>query len=169
MSSVFRPLKPSRARTAVSLLLVAAALGAGIWALVPARAQEAAATLWITGLRIDGTRARALIRLTNTGKAGIDVHSVHYTVQATNAGEPLSAVAAGPSGAFLGSGDTLDLDLGAIVTAYRKSLGVPGFSGPVRFVAFADSAGQPFGPDVIQVSAVQTEGTLRYEPLVEWR
>lgn len=153
------------------MLVVAAlaAIGAGVAALRPARAQDAAATLWITGLRIDGARARALVRLTNTATAGLDVHAVHYTVQATIGGEPLSAVAAGASGAFLGPGETLDLDLGLIVTQYRKSLGVPAFSGPVRFVAFAYSPGKPFGPDVIQVSAVQTEGTTRYEPLVEWR
>lgn len=163
---------PTPPRPRARALLVAAALlavGVGVWALRPARAQEAVKTLWITGLRIDGARARALVRLTNTGSSGLDVHAVHYTVQATNGGEPLSAVAAGPTGAFLGAGDTLDLDLGAIVTAYRKSLGVPGFSGPVRFVAFADSPGRPFGPDAIQVSAVQTAGTTRWEPLVEWR
>lgn len=164
------PPRSSRRRVAaIAALLALAAAAAGTWALRPARAQEAARTLWITGLRIDGTKSRALVRLTNAGTTGADVFAVHYTVQAVNAGEPLSTVAAGPTGAYLGRGDTLDLDLGAIVAAYRKSLGVPGFAGPVRFVAFADAGGRPFGPDVIQVSAVQTEGTARWEPPVEWR
>jgi hypothetical protein len=137
--------------------------------LLPARAQEAQKTLWVTGLKIDGKKARSVVRLVNTSEDGQDLFAVHYTVQAADAGEPLSLVAAGPTGAILGRGRTLELDLGDIVTKYRASLGFGPFSGQVRFVAYADASGRPFGPDVVQVSAVQTERAAAYEPLIEWR
>jgi lipid-binding SYLF domain-containing protein len=148
-------------------LVLAGSVGAAV--LRSADAQETHATLWVTGLRIDGAKARAVVRLTNTSNDGHDLFAVHYTIQAGNAGEPLSQLAAGPTGAVLGKGRTLDLDLGDIVTKYRASLGIGPYAGFVRLVAYADSSGRPFGRDVVQVSATQSERNVVYEPSIEWR
>jgi len=134
-----------------------------------ADAQEVRASLWVTGLEIDGTKARAIVRLTNTSEDGRDLFAVHYTIQAGNAGEPLSRLAAGPTGAVLGKGRTLELDVGDIVTKYRASLGISPYAGSVRFVAYADSSGRAFGPDVVHVSALQTRRAATWEPSIEWR
>jgi hypothetical protein len=157
------------------LLACAAAVlvGAGAALLrgpAPARAQEAAATVYVSGLRVDGTRARAVVRLTNASPNLADVFALHYTIQAGHAGEPLSLPGAGFSGAPLAAGKTLEIDLGEVVTAYRASFGLTPYRGTVRFVAWAeDGAYSAFGPETVHVTAVMSEGKARFEPLVEWR
>lgn len=162
--------------TSRAFLLAAAAafLGGAGTALLPgtrpAGAQEAAATVYVTGIRIDGTRANAVVRLTNTSPNLADVFAVHYTIQAGHAAEPLSLPGAGAGGAPLAAGKTLEVDVGAVVTAYRRSFGLGPYRGTVRFVAWAeDGAYLPFGPQTVHATAVMREGKARFEPLVEWR
>lgn len=155
------------------LVGLCAALGATAISLarVPrqAAAQEQTRTLYVTGLHIGG-KTRAVVRLTNTSPNAADAFALHYTVQAANAGESLSLPGAGVSGAPIYNGHTLELDLGAIVNAYRASRDAGPFTGPVRLVAFADDGAYlPFGPETVHVTAVQTEGAARFEPLVQWR
>lgn len=158
-------------RLALALLLVLGAAAAAVVAARPAaRAQEAPWTLYVSGLRIGG-KSRAVVRVRNTSGRSLDFYALHYTVRDVD-GVALSRVGAGPSGAALRAGHTLDLDLGEIVDRYRAEFGVGPFSGPVQFVAYSEdgpAATRPFGPDVVQVEAVQTEGRATYTAVVEWR
>ena len=153
---------------AAAALLVVATAGAALTVRALGDA-PAPSTVWITGMRIDGNKTTARVRITNVSGDATNFFSVHYTVQAPGGGEPLSRLAAGPDGATLLNGRTVELDLGEIVTAYRASFGAPAYRGPVRLVAYATSTGVPFGPDTVQVTAVQKEGAAMFDPLVEWR
>lgn len=152
--------------------VVALVVGSLAAALLPgctrSEAQEENAALFISGMRIGGG-SRAVVRLRNVAP-GSTVYFVHYTIRATDAGQPLSLPAAGPQGAPLIAGDTLELDLGGIVNAYRRSLGAGSYSGTVQFVAFAEGGGgHPFGPETVAVDATQAEGSARFQANVAWR
>jgi len=124
-------------------------------------------TLYISGLDI-GPKKQVIVRLRNTSTHASDVLSVHYTVRDPSAGVPLSQPGAG-NGAQLRPGDTLELDLGAIVNAFRAEREVSGWNGPVHFVAFGTGGNfGDFGPETVQVEAVQTVGRARFTAAVEW-
>lgn len=157
------PLRPLLALALALLALLGSA------ACSPGEAQEAPATLYVSGMRIGG-RSRAVVRLRNCAPSSSGLFYVHYTVRATEAGQALSLPAAGPQGAALIAGRTLELDLGAIVNAYRKSLGVGPYEGTVQFVAYGEGGtNADFGPDTVHVDASQAEGAARFQAAVEWR
>jgi hypothetical protein len=71
------------------------------------------------------------------------------------------------------------IDVGARVAAFRASQGVGPYRGPVQVVIRGTSCAdtetcpegfvpQPFGPDVIQVDARQTEGSATYDAAWTW-
>src|SRR5262245_15348330 len=97
---------PRASLSVVATALLAAAAAAALVVRLPgggdAGAQERAATVAITGLRINGTKTpRAIVRIRNC--TTFETYAVHYTVQADN-GAPLSLPAAGPAGATLFAG-----------------------------------------------------------------
>lgn len=152
---------------ALAALAALPALLAG--ACAPSEAQESPAILFVSGMRVGGT-SQAIVRLRNVAPASSVRFFVHYTIQGTTSGTPLSLPGGGPTGASLLAGRTLELDLGEIVDAYRKSLGYGPFVGPVQFVAFGEGGtGADFGADTIVVDAAQTEGAARFQAAVEWR
>ena len=160
-----RPLFLAAVATLTVTALTILALRAGT-----ATAQDPTRILYVSGLEIDGSRPTAIVRLTNGSDHASDTMSVHYTIRGPAAGAPMSLPGAGPIGASLRPGRTLELDLGAIVTAYRKSLGLGPYTGPVQFVASAEGGiFRKFGPDVVAVDATQISGRARYQALVEWR
>ena len=157
----------------VALLLILSAL-LSVGAAVGLRARQAAAqeevwTLYVSGMSVGG-KSRALLRLTNVApEGGGDLYFVHYTVRATN-GAHISRLGAGPVGAQLLPGQTLELDLGLIVDQYRASLGMSGFVGPVQLVAFGEGgATDVFSPRTVKVEAVQQEGQAQFPAVVKWR
>jgi len=122
-------------------------------------------TLYISGLEI-GRGRKAIVRLRNTSTHLSDVLTVNYTVRDPSIGHPLSQIGIG---AQLLAGQTLELDLGAIVNAYRASLEVSGWDGPVQFVAFGDGGHfGDFGPETVQVEALQTVKRATFAAHVEW-
>lgn len=151
------------------LLALAAAVAAVV--LVPSSEPARAAgtaTLHVTGLDI-GKGERALVRLHNAGKSSF---VVSYTVFAhdTLNDNPvaLSALGAG-DGARIFAGDTLELDLGPIVDAYRAQQEVGPWDAAIRFVAFGTSAGdERFGPETIVAEALQVRGRAAFPAVVTW-
>ena len=147
--------------------LALAAFAAAATRFVPVRG-AAPMLLYVSGMRIDGVKPVAHVRLTNTSTAPSDVYSVHYTIRETGAGIPISDPGAG-LGAQLLPGRTLDLDLGAIVTQYRAARGAGPYSGTVQFVAFAEGGlAHDFGPQVIHVECTQSEGAALYDGVAQW-
>lgn len=150
-----------------AVLALAAAAAIAVRQAGPARG-AGPGTLWISGMRIDGTKPAARVRLTNVSASPSDVYSVHYTIRETGAGIPISEPAAG-LGAQLLPGHALDLDLGAIVTQYRAAHGAGPYGGTVQFVAFAEGGlAHDFGPEVIHVECTQIEGSAIFEGVVQW-
>ena len=122
-------------------------------------------TLYISGLDI-GPGRKAIVRLHNTSTHASDVFSVNYTVRDPSIGHPLSQLGIG---AQLRPGDTLELDLGAIVDAYRATLEVSGWDGPVQFVAFGEGGNfAEFNAETVQVEALQTIKRAKFAAHVEW-
>lgn len=163
----------SAVRVAAAALLACAAAAAGAsFAARRADAQEQSGypgTVYVSGLRIDGKKSRVIVRFTNTSPNLADTYKVHYTVEAPD-GNPLTLLGAGIDGAPLVGRRSLELDLGAIVADYRRSVGVGPYAGPVRLVVSGEpGAYTMFGPETVHVAVVQTEGAARFEPLVEWR
>lgn len=150
-------------------LLAAVATAAALWFARPAPVRAAeTATLHVTGLDV-GPRERAVVRLYNSSRQAF---AVHYTVFALDtlyeSPVALSLPGAGV-GAQLLPGDTLELDLGEIVTAYRAQQGASAWDAPIRFVAFGTTSGaERFGPETILAEALQTEGGATYRPAVTW-
>ncbi len=158
-----------------TLLLIALAVAAGAAALFATRAAPAralgTATLHVTGLDV-GKGRRAIVRLYNTSTHASDVFAVHYTIYALDTlnGNPvaLSRPGAG-NGAQLIPGDTLELDLGAIVAAYRAERELGAWDAPIRFVAFGAGGNfERFGPETIAATALQTDGKATFAPAVTW-
>src|SRR5262249_51050366 len=82
-------------RPIVRVVAAAVALGGALaWSLRPVRAQGSN-VLYVSGMRIDGAKPVAKVRLTNTSPNAADVFSVHYTVRDTSAGIALSEAGAG--------------------------------------------------------------------------
>lgn len=165
-------------RATTSPLLFAILLGAGAVAggaaflagTHDAGAQEVTPLLYISGMRIDGEKPVAIVRLTNVSENSSDIMSFHYTIRGPDSGAPMSTPGAGSTGVALRPGRTVELDLGKIATGYRRSLGLGPYKGPVQFVATA-SGGlvRKFGKDTVQVDAQQTQGSAKYQVNVEWR
>ena len=162
-------------RLAHALLIVAAGTAAAATAFtVPAvgrlfGVEQARAdsndTLYISGLDI-GRGRKAIVRLRNTSTHLSDVLTVNYTVRDPSRGHPLSKIGIG---AQLRPGDTLELDLGAIGDAHRASLEISGWDGPVQLVAFGDGGHfGDFGPETVQVEAIQTIKRAKFAANVEW-
>jgi hypothetical protein len=154
----------------LTALVAAAAASAAVVMTRPGDARATGtATLHVTGLDI-GKGEKAVIRLHNTTSSS---YLVHYTVFAhdTLNGNPvaLSALGAG-DGARLFGGDTLELDLGPIVTAYRAEQEAGEWDAPLRFVAFGSDglSGERFGPETIVAEALQTRGKATYRADVTW-
>lgn len=157
----------------VLLAVLAAATAAAALVAVRSEPAEAAgiATLHVTGLDI-GKKESAIVRLHNTSTHASDVFSVHYTVFAhdTLFDNPvaLSLPGAG-NGAQLRAGDTLELDLGEIVAAYRARQGAGTWDAPIRFVAFGTGGNfERFGPETIVAEALQTRRGATYQANVHW-
>jgi hypothetical protein len=135
-----------------------------------AEAQDAGASLIVSGMRIDGARAKARIRLRNTSPNVGDVMFLRYTVRGPDAGAPLSLPGAGDVGLPLPAGQVVEIDLDAAVQSYRRSLGLGPYAGPVQFVSFGyGGVTRSFGPDTVVVDAQQTEGKAVFDAVVEWR
>ena len=159
-------------RNAIVLMLLAAAAAAGALVVVrpDAARAEGTATLHVTGLDI-GRGESAIVRLHNTSTHS-DSFSVHYTVYAhdTLFDNPvaLSLPGAG-NGAILRAGDTIELDLGEIVAAYRLQQGAGAWDAPLRFVAFGTGGNtERFGPETIVAEALQSRGGATYPANVTW-
>jgi len=158
-----------------TLLLVLAAVLAGTLAVVLTRPGEARAvgiaTLHVEGLDV-GRGQRAIVRLHNTSEHPADVYSVNYTVyaQQTLSDTPVALSQPGAGvGARLAPGQTLELDLGAIVDAYRAQQEVGPWDAPLRLVAFGTGGSfLAFGPGSVQVEALQTDGSATYAAPVRW-
>jgi hypothetical protein len=160
---VRRPTLPLAAALAAVVAVAAAVVPRGA-----TRAQEAASTVYVSGLRV-GPGARAFVRVRNVAPSSSVRFLVRYTVRAASAGQALSEPGAGSGSAVL-VGRTLELELGPIVDAYRRTLDLGPYAGPVQFVAYAETAfGTPFSPQSVVVEADQTEGGSRSEAVVEWR
>lgn len=145
-----------------------AAGGAAAWLASPARAQAVGESLYISGMTI-GPGAKAVVRLYNSSENFGDTIRVHYTVRETASGGAISLPIAG-DGAPVNGGRMLELDLGAIVAARRKELGLKPFRGPVQFVAFGEGGVERhFTRDVIVVEARQTLGKAVFDAPVHWR
>lgn len=159
---------PFRNLPTLRLVAVCAALAtAGLFLLAHrGEAQEETATLYVSGIVI-GKRNTALVRLHNASPSVGDVFTVEYRVRHTDGGQTLYAV---PAGAPLRPGQTLELDLGAIVNDFRAGQELPDFEGPVQFVAFGTGGVfRSFGPDSVVAEALQEQRRARFAPLVEWR
>jgi hypothetical protein len=155
---------------AISAGAAAAAAAAFLAPSPDARAQEVTPLLYISGMRIDGEKPVAILRLTNTSENPSDIMSFQYTIRGPDSGAPMSTPGGGPTGVALRPGRTVELDLGKIATGYRRSLGLGPYTGPVQFVATA-SGGlvRKFGPGTVHVDAQQTHGKAKYQASVEWR
>ena len=151
---------------ATALILAAALLGVLAWT---GRAQDANPyTLYVSGMSIGKSRT-AIVRVTNGSPVRGDAQRIFFTVRNTVNGAPLTLPGAG-DGAQLFPGDTLELDLGRLVAAYRAQTGLPSFEGTVQFVAFGSGGPiHPFGPRYTAVQAIQTERKAVYAANVEWR
>lgn len=170
-------MRAPKSPTLVAILLACCAAGGAVAAGAAflagtrdARAQEVTPLLYISGMRIDGEKPVAIVRLTNTSENSSDIMSFHYTIRGPDSGAPMSTPGAGSTGVALRPGRTVELDLGKIATGYRRSLGLGPYTGPVQFVATA-SGGlvRKFGKDTVQVDAQQTLGSTKYQANVEWR
>ena len=152
--------------TSVAAVALTAPSAGSLFGFGEARAEDES-TLYISGLDI-GPGKKAIVRLRNTSTRAADTLTVHYTVRDPSIGHPLSALGAG-IGARLAAGDTLELDLGEIVDAHRATQEVGGWDGPVQFVAFG-TGGQfgDFGPETVQVEAVQKVKRAQFTLPVEW-
>ena len=149
----------------VALSAIAALVAAS--QVVPARAQSAQ-ILYVSGLRIDGSKPIAKVRLTNTSPNAADAFNVHYTIRETGAGIALSEVGAG-LGAQLLPGHSLELDLGKIVALWRAAHDVGPYKGDVQFIAVAEGGYfREFGPDTIHVAATQVEGRALRDAVEHW-
>jgi hypothetical protein len=154
-------------RTVFALVALAALAVAALWSLRPARAQTPR-LLAISGMRIVRDKPIARVRITNVSPDAADVFFLHYTIRDTSAGIALSEPGAG-DGAQLIPGRAIELDLGKIVTNFRASREVGPYTGTVQFVAFAEGGfTHEFGPEIIHVEAVQTEGAAIYDGVVAW-
>ena len=141
-------------------------MGSYTWALAHAQENHA---LYISGLRI-GKGHEAILRLTNLSQHAEDQYAVNFSVLETSAGRQVNSFTNNTR--FLFRGDTLQLDIAAIVKAHQASLGENGnakFKGPVQVVLSA-TGGQfaAFGPGVIAVQAFTKEGQARYQTSIRW-
>lgn len=154
------------------LLITAAAAGgaAGVGAALltrPARAQSVTDSLFISGMSI-GPGRKAVVRIYNSSENFGDTVRVHYTIRETFSGGAISLPIAG-DGAPVNGGRMLELDLGKIVAARRKQLGLGPFVGPVQFVAFGEGGVERhFTRDVIVVEARQSIGQATFDAPVQW-
>jgi hypothetical protein len=150
-----------------SALVLAALAGALAWFLGPARG--ATETLvYVSGLKVEGEKPVCFVRLTNTSPNAADIFLVHYTIRETSRGIAISEPGAG-IGAQLVPGKSLTIDLGKVVTAYRRAHEVGPYTGTVQFVAFAEGgAFRTFSPDTIHVESTQIEGASTRDGVVQW-
>ena len=150
-----------------SALVLALGAGALAWFLGPAHGATET-LLYVSGLKIEGDKPVAFVRLTNTSPNAADIFLVHYTIRETSKGISISEPGAG-IGAQLVPGRTLTLDLGKVVTAYRRAHEVGPYTGTVQFVAFAEGgAFRTFSPDTIHVETSQIEGGATRDAVAQW-
>ncbi len=153
-------------RLRLPLCLALAAVAGLVTLTLHGQAQEETATLYVSGLTV-GKKQTALVRIHNASPSAADIISVEYRIRHTDAGQTLFLA---PAGAPVRSGETLELDLGAIVNAHRASIDLGEFEGPVQFVAFGTGGVfRSFGPETMVVEAQQKEGRATFAPVVEWR
>jgi hypothetical protein len=164
-------------RALVLASVAAAALGAAVAVGVrPAGAVGGPSVLYVSGLHVDGASPTALITLTNTSSASADFYSLTYSVFHADghAAAPPTEVALP-----LLRGRSVTIDIATRIAAYRASQGVSPFVGPIQVVIRGTSCAdtgtcpegvvpQPFGPEVIQVDARQTEGSVTYDASWTW-
>jgi hypothetical protein len=155
-------------RFCLAALAVLTLVGVLVATLRPVRA-DAAQALYISGLRVAAKQRVSIVRLTNASPDAPDVFYVHYTIKDAATGLPVSRPGAG-DGAELRPGRTLELDLGAIITQYRLSLGVEStYSNPVQFTAYGEGGYfHSFGSGVIHVEVEQHEGAAIHDGAVQW-
>lgn len=156
-----------RVRLLPAALALAASAGALAWFLGPARGATES-LVYVSGMKIEGDKPVAFVRLTNTSPNAADIFLVHYEIHETSRGILLSAPGAG-IGAQLVPGHTLTIDLGKVVTAYRKAHEVGPYTGTVHFQAVAEGgAFRTFSPDTIHVESTQIEGAATRDAVVQW-
>jgi hypothetical protein len=164
-------------RTLVAAILFLTLAASAMWTLRPARAAATPSTAYISGLHIDGSKSVATIRITNTSKRPADFYTISYAIFHAdgNRAAPSNEIAT-----TLLSGKSLTLDVGPIVDGWRRQQEALPFKGPVQVVIFGISCADtgtcplnavpdPFGPEVVHIEAVQTEGAAVYDAVVQWR
>jgi hypothetical protein len=166
-------------RLYVAAAIAAAAAGAAAARLGTStvRADTLPAVLYVSGLHIDGSNATTFVDLSNRSQSPDDYYalSVQFLhADGHRAADPLDLATP------LTAGQSVTINVGGIVSAYRASHDIAPFKGPVQLVIYGSTCvdlgtcgsgatPRPFGPDVIHVAAVQTEGTVTYDGVVQWR
>lgn len=164
-------------RTVLFATIAAAALGSAVaFTVRPARALPGPSVLYVSGMHVDGDKPGATVTLTNTSTASVDFYTI--TVALLHA----DGRAAAPPAEFrdpLIRRHSLEIDVGSLVAAYRRTQQVSPFKGPIQVIVRGTSCTdtatcpvgvepQPFGPGVIQVDARQTEGSVSYDAVWSW-
>ncbi len=158
----------TKVRFLIALVVVAvAAVTAGL--LAPAARAQGQLSLFVSGLRLNGSKPVALLRVRNVSPNAGDTYRFHYTVYSGSGLYPQSQVDAGP-GVPVDPGQTVEFDLAAIVTQYRAARELGPYRGPIQVIARGEGGfTRPFDPSTFQVEALQVEGRARFPAVVEWR
>ena len=161
-------------------VLLAAALslvGLGVWlGARPVHAQSTPTTLFVSGLHLGAKSPVALVTLSNTSRASADFYTLSYQVyhaDGRRAADPVNLTTP------LLSGRAITIDVAGGVNTFRAGLELGPFAGPVLLVVRGTSCAdtgtcpvgavpRPFGPQVIHVEAVQSEGSATYDAAVHW-
>lgn len=135
----------------------------------PAAGAAEAGALFVSGMQI-GAGNRALLRLTNVSPNRGDLYDVRISVFEPTAGRQINSPTDNLFSLFVD--DSHEFDIGAIVQQHQASLGDAGntrYRGPVEVIV-SGSAGavNPFGPDTISATAVQTERRATYATHLRW-
>jgi hypothetical protein len=166
-------------RIYIAAAIAAAAAGVAAARLgTPAvRADTVPGALYVSGLRVDGDKPTAFIDISNRSDSPDDYYAISvlfFHADGHRAADQLDI--ASP----LTSGKSITINVGGIVSAYRASNEIAPFKGPVQVVIYgytctdlgtcqSAAVARPFGPEVIYASAVQTEGRVTYDGVVQWR
>jgi hypothetical protein len=170
-------LRPVRIYIAAAIAAAAAGVAAARLGTPTVRADTLPGALYVSGLHIDGDKPTALIDLSNRSDSSDDFYALSvlfFHADGHRAADQLDI--ASP----LTSGKSITINVGGIVSAYRASHEIAPFKGPVQVVIYgytctdlgtcqSAAVARPFGPEVIHVAAVQTEGKVTYDGVVQWR
>jgi len=170
-------LRPVRIYIAAAIAAAAAGVAAARLGTPAVHADGLPAALYVSGLHVDADKPTALIDISNRSDSPDDYYILSvlfFHADGHRAAEQLDI--ASP----LTSGESITINVGGIVSSYRASREIAPFKGPVQVVIYgytctdlgtcqSEAIARPFGPELIHVSAVQTEGNVSYEGVVQWR